>query len=141
MARDTFLFDDGFSRIVFERDGDGKVTAMRFFPEDEGEGEVVPRTEEALPSAREEVALPREALERLVGEYAFQGMALTVFLDGDTPKAQLSGQPAFEIFAESPSKFFLKVVEATLEFAPEDGSAQAVTLRQGGAVMEFRRRD
>ena len=27
--------------MVFERDPDGKVSAMRFFQEDEGEGEVV----------------------------------------------------------------------------------------------------
>src|SRR5690606_33011802 len=67
VAKDAFLFDEGFSRIEFERGGDDKVAAMRFFPEDEGEGEVVPRTDEAMPSAREEVTLPREALERLVG--------------------------------------------------------------------------
>ncbi|TWT22352.1 serine hydrolase [Luteimonas marina] len=141
VAKDVFLFDEGFSRIVFERDGDGKIAAMRFFPEDEGEGEVVPRTDEAMPPARAEVTLPREALERLVGAYVHQGMTLTVSLDGEGPKAQLAGQPAFAIFAESPSRFFFKVVEATLEFAPADGVPATVTLRQGGAVMVFERRD
>ncbi|MBP6798540.1 MAG: DUF3471 domain-containing protein, partial [Luteimonas sp.] len=141
VAKDTFLFDEGFSRIAFERGGDGKVVAMRFFPEDEGEGEVVKRSDEPLPAAREEVPLAREALERLVGEYAFQGAVLTVFLDGDVPKAQLSGQPAFEIFAESPSKFFLKVVDASLEFAPDAGTPAQVTLRQAGREMVFVRKD
>lgn len=140
VAEDTFLFDEGFSRMLFERDGDGKVVAMRFFPEDEGDGEVVARTDEPLPVGREEVQLPRGALERLVGEYVHQGVTMTVLLDGDTPKVQLSGQPAFEIFAESTSRFFLKVVDATLEFAPEEGTPQTVTLRQGGAVIEYRRR-
>ncbi|TDK23835.1 serine hydrolase [Luteimonas aestuarii] len=140
VAKDVFLFEEGFSRMAFERDADGAVAAMRFFPEDEGEGEVVPRTDEPLPSGRVEVQLPREVLERLVGEYAYQSMVMTVFLDGDTLKAQLSGQPAFEIFAESPSKFFLKVVEATLEFAPEGEIPDTVTLRQGGAVIEYRRK-
>lgn len=141
VARDVFLFDDGFSRMTFERDAAGKVAAMRFFQEDEGEGEVVALTGEPLPTGRPEVQLPREVLEWIAGEYAHQSMVMTVFLEGDTPKAQLSGQPAFEIFAESPSKFFLKVVDATLEFAPEGDIAQTVTLRQGGAVLEFRRRD
>lgn len=141
VAQDTFLFDEGFSRIVFERGDDGEVDAMRFFPEDEGEGEVVPRTGEPLPGARGEVALPRTALERIVGEYAYQGAVLKVFLDGDAPKAQLTGQPAFEIFAESPSTFFLKVVEATLEFAPESGAPAQVTLHQGGREMVFARKD
>jgi len=140
VAKDTFLFDEGFSRIVFERSDDGEVAAMRFFPEDEGEGEVVPRSDEPLPTGREAVSLPREALQRIVGEYTFQGATLKVFLDGDTPKAQLTGQPAFEIFAESPSKFFLTVVDATLEFAPDTGEPQTVTLHQAGRRMPFERK-
>lgn len=141
VAKDAFLFDEGFSRIVFERDAAGKVAAMRFFPEDEGDGEVVARSDEPLPAAREEVALPRAALERIVGEYAYQGVTMAVLLDGDTPKVQLTGQPAFEIFAESPSKFFLKVVDATLEFAPAEGVPETVTLRQGGATLVYERKD
>lgn len=141
VARDSFLFEEGYSRLAFDRDGSGAVAAMRFFPEDEGEGEVVARSSEPLPAARAEVQLPREALERLAGEYVFQGAVLKVFLDGDTPRAQLTGQPAFEIFAQSPTMFFLKVVDATLEFAPEEGAPAKVILRQGGAVMEFLRKE
>src|SRR5690606_10002480 len=134
-----FLFEEGFSRIVFARDAAGGVAAMRFFPEDEGEGEVVERSDEPLPADQQEVVLPRAALERIVGRYAHQGLLLTISLDGDTPRAQLSGQPAFEIFARSPSLFFLKVVDATLAFSPEDGVPEAVTLRQGGVVTRFER--
>ena len=138
---DTFLFEEGFSRMVFERGDDGAVVAMRFFPEDEGEGERIARSDEPLPTARTEVDLPRAALERIAGEYVFQGAVLKVFLDGDTPRAQLSGQPAFEIFAESASAFFLKVVDASLRFAPETGTPATVTLSQGGHETVFSRRD
>ncbi|NZA26204.1 serine hydrolase [Luteimonas sp. SJ-92] len=141
VAPDTFLFEEGFSRMVLERDAAGRVRAMRFYPEDEGEGEVVERTDEPLPAARDAIELPAAALERLVGEYVREGMTLTIVLEGGTPKAQLTGQPAFEIFAESPSRFFLKVVDATLEFAPASGRPDTVTLHQGGAVLEFRRED
>ncbi|WP_202845124.1 serine hydrolase [Luteimonas saliphila] len=141
VAKDTFLFEEGYSRIVFERDAAGEVAAMRFFPEDEGEGELVPRSGEPLPAARTGLQLSREALERIVGEYAIGSMVLKVFLDGDTPRTQLTGQPAFEIFAESPSKFFLTVVDATLVFAPETGAAETVTLRQGGRETVFARTD
>ena len=41
---------------------------------------------------------------------------LSVTLDGNQLMAQLTGQPAFPIFAESETLFFYKVVEATLEF-------------------------
>lgn len=141
VAKDGFALEEGFSRIVFARDGAGKVTAMRFFPEDEGEGEVVARSDEPLPAARTEVHLPGEALARLVGAYAHEGMVLTVFLEEGAPRAQLSGQPAFEIFAESPSRFFLKVVEATLEFAPGPGAPASVTLFQAGRELVFARKD
>ena len=67
-------------------------------------------------------------------------MSVRVFLDGEVPKAQMTGQPAFELFAESPSTFFLKVVEATLTFSPAQGTPDKVTLRQGGAVIEYVRK-
>ncbi len=139
VAKDVFLFEEGFSRMVFERDAAGNVSAMRFFPEDEGEGEVVKRSDEPLPSERASVSVAKPALERLVGKYAYQGMAMTVALDGEKLTTQLAGQPAFELFAESPTKFFLKVVEATLEFAPGDAPAPSATLRQGGQTLEFKR--
>ena len=139
VAQDVFLFEEGFSRMVFERDAAGKVNAMRFFNDDEGEGEVVKRSDEPLPSERASVSVAKPALERLVGKYAYQGMAMTVALDGEKLTTQLAGQPAFELFAESPTKFFLKVVEASLEFAPGDAPAASVTLRQGGQTLEFKR--
>ncbi|MCU0755240.1 MAG: serine hydrolase [Xanthomonadales bacterium] len=139
VGADTFLFDEGFSRMVFERDADGGVVAMRFFPEDEGEGLRVARSDEALPVARMAITLPPPALERLVGDYAFEGATLKVFLDDGSPRAQITGQPAFEIHPESATRFFLTVIDATLEFAPAEGAATQVTLKQGGREMVFQR--
>lgn len=139
VGKDSFLFEEGFSRVVFERDAAGKVAAMRFFADDEGEGDVVKRSDESMPAERASVTLAKPALERLVGKYVHQGMLMTVALDGEKLTAQLAGQPAFEIFAESPTKFFLKVVEAALEFSPGDAPASSATLHQGGQVIEFKR--
>ena len=66
-------------------------------------------------------------------------MSMKVFLEGSQLKTQLDGQPAFDLFAETPSKFFLTVVDATLTFAPESGEVASVTLNQGPAVIEFKR--
>ena len=60
-------------------------------------------------------------------------------VDGAVAKAQLTGQPAFEIFAESASQFFLKVVDEVLVFAPADGRPTSVTLQQGGRETLFQR--
>ena len=62
-------------------------------------------------------------------------------MEGAVAKAQLTGQPAFEIFPESASRFFLKVVDAVLVFAPEDGRPASVTLHQGGRETVFQRTD
>lgn len=137
VAKDVFLFDEGYSRILIERGAGGQVAAMRFFPEDEGEGVVAPRTDDPLPHAREGIQLPAEALQRIAGRYAVGDVVLTVTAEGGEAKAQLTGQPAFEIFAESASRFFLKVVDATLVFTPETGKPASVTLHQGGRQTVF----
>ncbi|GHC04081.1 serine hydrolase [Thermomonas carbonis] len=141
VARDVFLFEEGYSRMAFERGADGGIKAMRFFPEDEGPGVLAPRSNEPLPSGRTAIELPAEAFARIAGAYALEGATLTVTNDGSAAKAQLTGQPAFEIFPESASRFFLKVVDAVLVFAPEDGKPATVTLHQGGREMVFKRVD
>ena len=58
---------------------------------------------------------------------------LTVTRDGSRRFVQLTGQPAFEIFAESEKKFFLKVVDAQLTFETDaQNTAVAVVLHQNG---------
>src|SRR5690606_40857937 len=55
IAKDTFLYADGFNRFELVRDPEGKITAMRFFPMGEGEGEIAPLTDKPLPAARVEM--------------------------------------------------------------------------------------
>ena len=77
--------------------------------------------------------LPKATLEKYAGTYELRpNVALTVTLDGDHLMAQLTGQPAFPIFAESETLFFYKIVEATLEFQKDAGGATTgVRLKQG----------
>lgn len=140
-ATDTYFFEGSRNWFKLERDASGKITGMRMYPEGEGEGVVAALTDEPLPSARASMALSREQLQRVAGIYRSSGMNMKVFLVGEQLKTQLDGQPAFDLFAETPSKFFLTVVDATLTFAPESGAATSVTLHQGPAVIEFKRQD
>ena len=139
IATDEFLYDDGLNRFTVQRDAAGAVAGMRFFSNGEPPGTVVARTAEPLPTARQEVPLRRQELDRVTGTYAANGMNLKVFLDGIQLKAQMGGQPPVDIFAESPDTFFLTVVDATLAFAAGKDGAPAVTLSQGGNTTEFRR--
>lgn len=138
-ATDAFHYEGTLTWFKLERDADGKITGMRLYQDGEGEGAVAPLTGEPLPSARASIDVPAEQLQRLVGTYLANGMNMKVFLEGSQLKTQLDGQPAFDLYAQTPSKFFLTVVDATLTFAPESGDVASVTLNQGPAVIEFKR--
>ncbi len=139
IAADTFLYPDGFNRLLLQRDGSGRVTAMRFFPDGEGEGVVTPRTDQPLPVERTAIALPPAALERLAGTYRGNQGQLRVFVEGAQLKAQLQGQPALSLKAESSTRFFPEGLDATIEFSPAQGEARAVSLILGGDTLQFTR--
>ncbi len=86
------------------------------------------------PKNRVAVPLPAAAFDKLVGRYAMApGVVMTIRRDGERMLGQLTGQPAVEIFAESPTTFFLKVVDAQLTFTVDaEGRGTAVTLHQNG---------
>jgi hypothetical protein len=82
------------------------------------------------------IAIDSVAAQRVVGRYALSPAAtLTVVRAGASLTVQLTGQPPFQLFPSAPGIFFLKAVDAQLEFElPADGGpAIAVTLVQGGA--------
>ena len=62
-----------------------------------------------------------------------------VTLDGDQLSTQVSGQQRFPAFAESPTRFFMKVVDAQWEFVEADGKVAQVILYQGGREMRAQR--
>jgi len=85
-------------------------------------------------SERKEITLPAATLEKFVGTYEVApGMSMWIRLQGDHLTTQLGGQPQFPIFAESATKFFLKAVDAQLEFVTgADGAVTAAILHQNG---------
>ena len=139
VAPDSFLFDEGLSRVQFERNRKDEVIAMRFFPDDEGDGERVARTDETLPPDRTSVSLPQEAKQRVVGTYRHKGTTLIIALTDTGMTVQMGDQPAFELLAESASLLFLKDIDVSLEFPPGDGPAATLTLRQSGEETTFER--
>jgi serine-type D-Ala-D-Ala carboxypeptidase/endopeptidase len=93
--------------------------------------------DESYPLTRERVAitLAPEALDGLVGEYALTPeFHITITREGSQLYLQATGQPRFPIYPESEDSFFLRVVEAQVEFVRgPDGKATTLTLHQGGA--------
>jgi D-alanyl-D-alanine carboxypeptidase len=86
---------------------------------------------------RKEIAMDPASFSRYEGEYElFPNFIITIRKDNDKLLAQATGQPANQIFPESEMKFFLKVVDAQLEFGTDsDGNINALTLYQNGNKM------
>ena len=86
------------------------------------------------PSPRQEISVDTATLDRYVGKYQLAAHAmLTVTRDGTQLNAQLTGQPTFPVYAETPNKFFWKVVDAQVTFAVGDsGPATSATIHQNG---------
>jgi hypothetical protein len=86
-----------------------------------------------------EVTLDPQTLTRYVGAYQIaNGPAMLISLENNQLSSKLGNQPAIPIFPESKTMFFLKAVEAQLEFAPD---ASQLTLRQNGRDMTAKRLD
>jgi CubicO group peptidase (beta-lactamase class C family) len=85
-----------------------------------------------LITERKEITLPAEKLARYVGTYELAPkINLMITLDGSQLMTQLSGQGKIPIFAQSETTFFLKVVDAQLEFGKDENGAYVI-LHQGG---------
>jgi D-alanyl-D-alanine-carboxypeptidase/D-alanyl-D-alanine-endopeptidase len=67
---------------------------------------------------------------------------MTVTRDGERLFAQLSGQPKFEIYPSSPTRFFWKVVDAQVEFVRNNaGKVTKAIHHQGGRTFDAPRID
>lgn len=139
IAADEFLYSNGLDRFTAERDAAGTVTGMRFFANGEPPGTLVARTNEPLPSERQEVRLLSTALDRVLGTYTAGDMKMKVLWHGTQLMAQMGGQAPVEIFAESPDLFFMADVDVTLAFATGKSRPDEVTLSEGGRTMTFQR--
>ncbi len=90
---------------------------------------------------RKEIALPKPTLEKYVGTYEVApGVNMWVRLQEDHLTTQLAGQPELPIFPESETKFFLKAVDAQIEFVNDvSGEVTRAVLRQNGRDLNAAR--
>jgi CubicO group peptidase (beta-lactamase class C family) len=89
---------------------------------------------------RVEIALTEQDLDDYVGVFDIAGRTLEFKREGTKLKAQVAGQPQFEVFASEKDKFFWKVVEARLEFhRGADGKVESLTLYQAGQEIKCTR--
>ncbi len=90
-----------------------------------------------LASERREVVVPAAVLDSYVGTYELApNVEVYIRRAGDGLTTQLSGQPSFPLFAESETRFFLKVVDAQIDFEKNAaGKVTSLVLHQNGRDM------
>lgn len=80
------------------------------------------------------ITLPSATLAPYVGTYELRpGFDLVITLEGGQLMSQATGQVKVPLFAETETKFSLKVVDAQVEFVKDaDGAVAHLVLHQGG---------
>jgi CubicO group peptidase (beta-lactamase class C family) len=87
-----------------------------------------------VPVERKVITVPSAVLDKYVGEYQLApNFSFTITNEDGRLMLKPTGQPQAELFAESETVFFPKVVEATMTFVIDaQGQVTGLVLRQGG---------
>ena len=82
-------------------------------------------------------------MSRYTGVYSLApNFDITINLEDGNLMSQATGQDKFQIFPESETKFFLKVVDAQIEFIKnENGQFDSFMLYQGGQEIPGKKKD
>jgi CubicO group peptidase (beta-lactamase class C family) len=134
--KDMFFFENSKSKLKFNRDAAGKITsaeliAREFIPQ------VAVKSDKPMPKQRTAIDVAPALLEQYVGQYELApNFFITVTKNESQLMAQATGQPGIEIYPETDSKFFYKVVDAQIEFQKStEGKVISLTLFQGGRII------
>ncbi|MCB9316602.1 MAG: serine hydrolase [Lewinellaceae bacterium] len=142
IGKDKFRIKDALINVTFLRDEkSGQVTAVSLNTRSETDDRWV-KTSADIPEPPKEVRLNEAQLDRLVGEYVMAPtFSITVSREGMQLYGQGTGQPRFEMYPNSDLKFFLKVVDAKIEFFPDaDGTIGKMVLFQNGQELPGKRK-
>lgn len=128
-----FAVKDRPSRFVFAKNERGEVTGLTVVGRG-GPVQKFARTTKSLPSERKIAAVDPAVYGPYAGEYVFTpDFVFTVTIENNKLMAQATGQPKVELFPESETRFFLKEVDAQVEFQKDaSGKVTGLLLTQGG---------
>lgn len=138
MKDGSFIFDDGTISYTFSLADDGTRRTVFKTAQESLVGKGI---DKAPPAERKSITVAPDVLKHYVGKYELQpNFIIDITLEGNSIYAMATGQPKFEIFAESETQFFLKVVPAEITFNKSDkGTIDSLTLNQGGRQMPAKR--
>ena len=129
------------AEIEFTSNPQGEVTGLVLHQGGRDVTAVRKSSEVDVPPEQKEVAVAPAILASYTGTYQLRpGFDIAITIENGQLSAQATGQPKFPIFAESETKFFLKVVAAQIAFVKDSsGKVTHLVLYQGGAEMKGER--
>ncbi len=138
MKDGSFIFDDGTISYNFSLTNKGERQTI--FTSDQGSS-IGKGIDKAPLTERKTITVSPDILKQYVGKYELQpNFIISITLEENSLFAQATGQPKFEVFAETERLFFLKVVPAEITFNQnERGKVDSLTLNQGGKQMPAKR--
>jgi CubicO group peptidase (beta-lactamase class C family) len=132
-ARDEFFANVAQISLSFKRDGQGKINGLVLHQNGD---HAAPRLGTTSTDAGEAKAVDLDAatLAGYVGRYQLAPQAVITFTIKDGQAlVQLTGQPAFPVYASARDKFFLRVVDAKIDFERDaQGKVTSLVLHQNG---------
>lgn len=144
-SQDKFFYEQNHATTVtFIRDDAGKVIAHSIHQEGVDSRHEKMSTEQtaAILAKTAAVKVDPAIFDRYVGEYQLSPVfSITIERKDNRISAQATGQPQFEIFPKSETRYFLKVVDAEIEFVVgADGKAESLILFQAGMEQHAKRK-
>ncbi len=130
------------AQITFQPGAGGRATGLILHQGGDHPAKRV-ETHAAAPKQRTAIAVSPALLDRYAGRYQLApGFILNVTRDGDRLYVQATGQPKFELLAETERDFFLKAVDAQITFVTDmAGRVTKAILHQGGMDQDAQRID
>jgi D-alanyl-D-alanine carboxypeptidase len=127
-----YFVENTFTSMRFVKDSKGEVTSMVMTQG--GRESTSPRASKEAPKGRTAISMTAAQFDPFVGEYQLAPtFSIVVSRDGEKFLAQATGQSTAEIFPESPTKFFYKIVDAHLSFTKDaSGKITGLVLHQNG---------
>lgn len=136
-SENRFFYKVVEAEIEFSGDSAGRATQLTLFQN--GQQITAARTSDATAPVQPEIAeVDPSVLEKYTGTYQLApAFNIVITKEGDQLMAQATGQQKFPIYPESDTLFFLKAIDAKVEFLQgEDGTYNRLKLYQGGRVVE-----
>jgi len=90
-----------------------------------------------IPVEKKEVLIDSSILSSYIGEYELiPGFVLKITLTNNRLKVQPTGQMAYDLYAASETRFFMKIVDAEATFVKgTDGKVEQILWKQNGIVQ------